>query len=53
VLPRHVEHDVHDLFARFGVEVSRGLVGHDQARRRDEGPRDGHPLLLAPRQLAG
>ncbi len=39
-----------DLFVGR-VQVSRGLVGQDDLRLVDQGPRDGHPLLLASRQL--
>src|SRR5579859_2428118 len=35
-----------------GVQVARGLVSEDDVRPGDQGPRTGHPLLLAARQLA-
>ncbi len=36
-----------DGLARFGVEISGRLVGQDETRFIDEGPGDGHPLLLS------
>src|SRR3712207_9451060 len=39
------------LVGRVRVEIAGGLVGEDQARAVREGPRDRHPLLLAPRKL--
>src|ERR1035437_3760897 len=41
----------HDLQARGRVEVARGLVGQQNRRLVDEGPRDRHPLLLASGEL--
>ncbi len=35
------------------VEVAGGLVGQEDERTVDEGPGDGHPLLLAAGQLVG
>ena len=46
------QEEVPDDLARLGIEVARGLVGEDQPRLADERPCDGHPLLLAARQLA-
>ena len=37
---------LHDLPARFGVEIACGLVGKDQGRSGDQRPRDGDALLL-------
>src|SRR5215211_4040128 len=42
-----------DLLARARVEVAGGLVGQQHGRVADQGPGDGHPLLLAPRELGG
>ena len=36
---------------RLGVEGGRGLVQEEDGGVPDERPRDGDPLLLAPRQL--
>ena len=44
---------VHDLHGGLGVEGAGGLVGQQDARLRDERPRDGHTLLLTARQLVG
>ena len=43
--------DVHDLFGGAAVELARGLVGQKELRVVDEGPADGHALLLAAREL--
>ena len=40
-----------DLVAPFSVEVASRLVGEEDDRVLDQGPRDRHPLLLAPREL--
>src|SRR5512139_2427858 len=45
--------DVHDLRARLAVEIAGRLVGQDQGRIVEQGPGDGHALLLAARQLVG
>src|SRR5215467_7164754 len=42
---------VQDLRAGAGVEVAGGLVGEDDFRPADQGPRDGDPLLLPAGQL--
>ncbi len=42
-LLKHAE----NLFACQGVEVARGFVGKNQGRLVDEGPGNGHALLLA------
>ena len=39
--------------AEVGVQGAGGLVGQDQSRIADQGPRHRHPLLLASRQLTG
>ena len=44
-------HEVDDELAVVSVEVARGLVGEEDDRAVDEGPGEGHPLLLAPREL--
>src|SRR5580765_7672040 len=41
----------HDLVARARVEVSRRLVGQEQRGPVHQGPRDGHALALAAREL--
>src|SRR5512145_2572368 len=43
---------LHDLDARPAVEVARGLVGENDLGVVDERAGDGHPLLLASRELA-
>jgi len=42
-----------DLVAGLRVELAGRLVGQDQDRVLDQGPRDRHPLLLASRHLVG
>jgi hypothetical protein len=44
---------LHDLLRGGGVERPGGLVGQQQPGLGDEGPGDGHPLLLAARHLGG
>ena len=39
------------LPARYRVEGPGGLVGQDKLGIRDQGPRDGHPLLLPSGEL--
>lgn len=46
-------HQGHDLAGIMAVEVSRGFVGQDKLGEMGQGPGDRHPLLLAPRELAG
>jgi hypothetical protein len=41
----------HGPLTVVAVQVSRGLVGQDYIRFVDQGPANGHPLLLATRQL--
>ena len=41
----------HHVFAHLGIQVSRGLVGHDQAGVVHQGAGDGHPLLLSAGKL--
>ena len=50
-----VERDerLHDLVRVAGVEIARGLVGQEEPRRVDQGPRDCHALLLSAGELAG
>ena len=43
--------EVEDLLAGLGVQVAGGLVGQQQGRVVDQGPGDGHPLLLAAGEL--
>ena len=45
--------EVHDLLALTRVQVARGLVGQNQLRLGDNGPRHSHELLLSARKLAG
>src|SRR5512135_929222 len=45
--------DGHDLEAGLAVEVAGGLVGQDHGGVVEQGPGDGHPLLLAARELVG
>src|SRR5882672_4323577 len=47
-----VEQD-EDLLGALRVEVPGRLVGHQDERIGDDGPRDGHALLLPARELAG
>jgi hypothetical protein len=42
---------VHHAAGHLAVEVAGGLVGEQQARLAGQRPGDGHPLLLATRQL--
>ena len=39
-------HHLHDLIRTGGVEVPRGLIAEDDLGIVDQGPGDGHPLLL-------
>ena len=41
----------HDFFARFGIEISGGLVGEDDRGIVDEGPCDGDALALSAGQF--
>src|SRR5258705_12828805 len=43
----------HDLVGHLVVQVAGGLVGQEQARRLDDGPRQRGPLRLALRELVG
>ena len=52
-LPAALRDELQDLIARRRVEVSRGLVGQDQGRLLDDGPRDGDALLLAAGEFVG
>ena len=45
--------NIHDLNGGFGVQVSGGLVSQDQTGFGDDGPGNGHPLLLAAGKLCG
>src|SRR5688572_6490164 len=47
-----LEH-AHDLLAGGAVEVPGGLVGEQDGRAHDQGPRDGHPLALTAGELVG
>ena len=42
---------LHDLVRGAGVEIAGRLVGEQQARSVDQGPRDGDALLLAAGEL--
>ena len=44
-------HEHQHVLGRDAVEVACGLVGHEQGRVRDQGARNGHPLLLAAGEL--
>ncbi len=44
---------LHDRVPGVVVERRGGLVAEDEVRFVDEGAGDGHPLLLAPRELRG
>ena len=46
-----IEDHVDDVSGRVGVEISGRLVGQQETRAIDEGPSEGHPLLLAAAQL--
>src|SRR5512139_309479 len=46
-------HEHQHVFGRSAVEIAGGFIGHQQGRVRDQGPRDGHPLLLASGELTG
>ena len=41
----------HDFFARFRVQVSRGLISQEHGRPRHQGPGDGDALLLSAGEL--
>ena len=43
--------DLHDLFALFGIQVSRRLVGQYECGPDDQGTGDGHELLLSSGEL--
>ena len=47
----HLFQFVAQLHPQFGVQVGQGLVHTDDGRAGDQGPGDGHPLLLAAGQL--
>ena len=47
------EQQLHDLLARFGVQVAGRLVGHDDGRVVDQRAGDGHALLLPAGKLVG
>ena len=42
-------HQLQDLLGRNLVQVTGGFVGHDDGRIGDDGPGNGHPLLLPAR----
>jgi hypothetical protein len=52
-LPVEAGHGGQHLFSVLRVEVGRGLVGYNHERLLDQGPGDGHRLLLAAGQLVG
>ncbi len=45
--------DPYDLVLAFSVQIPRRLVSHDDQRIVDQGPGNGHPLLLAAGQFIG
>ena len=45
--------EIEDLFGVVAVEVAGGLVAHQDGRIGDDGPGDGHTLLLPAGQLTG
>ena len=49
----HRAEDLVDLVAGLGVELAGRLVGQDEHRLLDQGPGDGHALLLAAGELVG
>jgi hypothetical protein len=51
VVPVEAPEDLHDLVAHLGVQVAGRLVGQEQLRTPHDRARDGHPLLLPPREL--
>jgi len=51
LLPVEPAKQPQDLGAPVRVEVARGLVGQNEGGSVDERARDGHPLLLAAREL--
>ena len=50
-LPRDLLNEIHDLYARFGIERARRLVGEQNFGVVDERPRDRHALHLPARKL--
>src|SRR5205823_9280885 len=46
----HLEHELDHAGAGRGIEIPGGLVGKEELRLGDEGARQGHALLLAPRE---
>jgi len=56
VLPNSMHkalHEVQDLTGRDPVEVTGGLISHQNRRVRHNSPGNGNPLLLASRELGG
>ena len=49
--PDQTDQAVHDGRGRLGVHVACGLVGEHEDRGMDQGPGNGHPLLLAHAEL--
>ena len=48
-----IDQQLDDLLAGGRVEIAGGLVGQEQPRSAADGARDGHALLLTPRELDG
>ena len=48
-----LDQQFHHFPAARRIEIARGLVGEQDRRRGDDGPGDGHALLLPARQFAG
>ena len=47
-----MEQQIHHVPAAFGIQISCGFIRKDQGGLHDQGPSDGHPLLLAAGELA-
>ena len=53
LVPIEPKNQVNDGLAGLFVEIAGRFVGKKNGRLRDKGPRQGNPLLFAPRELAG
>jgi len=52
-LPADGEKGLQDLPGRVDIQAGAGFIRKDQRRAVGQGPRDGHPLLLASREVLG